>query len=73
MFVEKDRIDVWPHGIHAGKTVVFFNKVGPFVARRIGDKWIVADSRLGNKRGGPHDGVWFNSEKEAWDHVNMVH
>lgn len=73
VFEEKAVVEDWPAGQFTGKRVRFFEVIVPFVITQWGNKFLVRDQRKGNKRGGPDEGVWFNSEKEAWDYVHSVH
>jgi len=70
---EKAIVSDWPSGIHAGKTVRFFEVVGPFVVTQWGQQWRVRDTRKANRRGGPDDGIWFNNVEDVINHVNVVH
>jgi len=68
---QKAVIFEWPiAGPSFGKTVRFFDMIGPFVLKRVGNSWNVSDSRKANPKGGPDNGFWFNNLNDAIEHMN---
>lgn len=61
----------WPmRGPAFGKTVRFFDPIGPFLLKSVDGRFQVRDTRKANAKGGPDNGFWFDSLNEAIAHIN---
>lgn len=70
MLIQKGKVDSWPMpGPAFGMTVRFFEPVGPFIVRQVGNAWTVMDQRVANERGGMDRGIDFSSRSQVEDHI----
>lgn len=69
-FKQKAIVSNWPIGKHAGKTVRFFEVIDHFVITQWDNEWRVRDTRKANHRGGPDNGIWFNSIEDVQEHIS---